>query len=66
MNEIEEIKIKNELNYLCYQCKYDIIMIDGMKDDSNEFFNSIFYDTLKYFSDICDYEKCANLMKWKR
>lgn len=66
MNEVEKIIVKNELNHLCFQCKYDIIMIDGMKGDSDDFFYEIFNDTLKYFSNINDYEKCNNLMKWKR
>ena len=66
MNIIEKITLENELNHLCFQCKYDIIMIDGMKGDSNEFFNQIFNETLGYFSNIGDYEKCSNLMKWKR
>jgi hypothetical protein len=66
MNEVEYIILQKELNNLCYQCKYDIIMIDGMKHDSDAFFYKIFKDTLEYFSEIGDYEKCNNLMKWKR
>ena len=66
MNEVEKIIVKNELNHLCFQCKYDIIMIDGMKGDGDEFFSKIFNDTLKYYANKEDFEKCNNLMKWKR
>jgi hypothetical protein len=66
MGEIDEIILKNELNHLCFQCKYDIIMIDGMKGDSDDLFIPIFNETLEYFTNIGDYVKCSNLMKWKR